>query len=132
MSFEMSFDRMDFYGMGEINVLPSAFSELDRRYEKAVAFRFTGSDTKSALVLIDGSLDLEMGKELGNILASKVAGQLSENEGWEVLISPPQVWEQEKLKTIPKATKELQFELRLADRTVLVPVLLFNGETVHV
>jgi len=132
MSFEMSFDRMDFYGLGIIDVLPSAFSDLDRSYQNAIAFRFIGSDTKAAFVLIADGLDIEMGKELGNILVSKIAGQLSEKEGWEVSISPPQVWGCEKLKTIPKASKELQFELRLADRTVMVPVLLFNGETVHV
>jgi hypothetical protein len=129
----MSFD---FYGLGEIKALdPGIVEEAHlplELYPVALAFRFTGSDTKAALVLLDQSIDLEMGKELGNVLTAKIAGQLSEKEGWKVELSPPQVWSQEKSGAFTHASEKLVFELRLKDRTVLVPVLLFTGDTIHV
>ncbi len=129
--FDLNFD---FYGLGQVQMSSEPLPEVTHSptYPTALAFRFEGSDTRSALVLLDESLEFEMGKELGNILISKIAGELSAREGWEVKISPPQLWKQDRLQAFTHASVKLNFEFKLKDRTVLVPVLLFSGETIHV
>ena len=131
MISEMNFD---FYGLGQVQKSSAPLPEvsLSPNYPTALAFRFEGSDTRSALVLLDASLELEMGKELGNILISKIAGELSAREGWEVKISPPQLWKQDRFQAFTQASEKLNFELKLQDRSVLIPVLLFSGDTIHV
>ncbi|MBC7691401.1 MAG: hypothetical protein H7222_06490 [Methylotenera sp.] len=62
---------------------------LDLKGRSGVSFNLYGDTTGLILFLFDEGLDGSTYTEMGNVLASRMANQLSLEQGWDVMISPP-------------------------------------------
>lgn len=88
--------NFDFYHLGKVELLRTEHSaDLPLQSPdfvapgKAIAFSLYG-DFRAVLVLwFPSELDQDIYTELGNLLASKVASQLSKDNQLELMISPP-------------------------------------------
>lgn len=88
--------RFSFYDQGEVTLqdslknTPEPVARLDSR--RGVGFRIYHLDNAPSAILIflfDANEDESMYTEMGNILASKLCQNLSEQEKSEMMISPP-------------------------------------------
>lgn len=93
-------ERIPFYHLGEVALSDSpepdaaAFADPDRR---CLGFQLQGDVSGVVAVLFDADQDLSTYSELGNLLASRIATELSRRVGLDVLISPPRPLGMERL-----------------------------------
>src|SRR4051794_39611054 len=80
-------DQFEFYHLGQVSQQPS-HAHLDEVC--AIAFYLSGDVEAIMILLFSKQLDSSLYSELGNILASQMATQLSNKSGMDLHISPPQ------------------------------------------
>lgn len=94
-------DRFSFYHLGEVELIPEESSEgniahsedlLAQMLESGsqlIGLSFSGDLRGLILICVDKSLDLSTYMEMANIIASRMATKLADEEDMDVLISPP-------------------------------------------
>jgi hypothetical protein len=91
--------EFDFYHLGQVSIheeiIPTDFSEM-----KAVGFSFQGDLRGLMVLLFDEGLDASAYTEMGNVLAARIATQLSKERGLEIMISPPSAMPRERLEQL--------------------------------
>ena len=95
-------DEFDFYGNGSITLEPSSLSlpplsENEVEGKMAAVIKVLGAEIVAMVLLFDEDLDSSMYSEVGNILASRLAGKLSQQADWKVEISAPAIWSAERV-----------------------------------
>jgi len=100
--------RFDFYHMGEVTLGSPAIEVQDHEDclegKNAVGFRLSGDGQIWMILLLDQALDSSIYQELGNIIASHTATQLSKRDSLSWMISAPQPVQNEQLKKILETT----------------------------
>lgn len=81
--------RFAFYNMGEVE-LQQETTPIDEDVS-AISYRMYGDVKSLLIVLFPKGLDLSLYAELGNVIASKIATQLSSDTSLDVMVSPPQI-----------------------------------------
>ncbi|MDR3608557.1 MAG: hypothetical protein P4M08_14430 [Oligoflexia bacterium] len=90
-------EKFPFYHLGEVAVAetPGAgliladAAEIEIADRSALGIRLQGDVRATLLVLIDEELDLSIYSEIANILASRLATELSANHDLDLMISAP-------------------------------------------
>ena len=103
-----------FYNMGTVEML-SADSAQTQAGEVSdfpepglsIGYQFVGELRGLILIMIPDGLNLSMYMELGNILASRIATYLSNEEGIDVMISPPKVMTEQNLQHFTRIESEV-------------------------
>lgn len=127
-----------FFDLGEVSLESERPTNLNLAHQQGIGFQFLGSSARSMLLLVDESFDLSMATEMGNIIASKLAGRLSQVEGWDVGISPPQVWPEAKvagaLGNLFKSDRIHLSKYVFSFKGNLIPIQIavFLGDEIHV
>ncbi|OFZ18365.1 MAG: hypothetical protein A2X94_12515 [Bdellovibrionales bacterium GWB1_55_8] len=87
-------EQFDFYHLGTVNLEPEHTHPISEKLPDdamAVAFQLSG-DVSAALVLhFEKGLDPSIYSEMGNVIASRVATNLSKMENLDILVSPPRL-----------------------------------------
>jgi chemotaxis protein CheY-P-specific phosphatase CheC len=97
-----------FYGLGEVTLSEerSAAPDFDFNDKTALAFTIFGDRKLSAVVVFDQGLDESMYTEMGNVIMSRAADNLSARLGYSVLISPPYRIDIDLLQSILASAKD--------------------------
>ena len=84
-------ESFEFYHLGNVEKqLPiSSVQSLELDGRSGVSFNLYGDTTGLIVFLFEEGLDVSTYTEMGNVLASRMATQLSIQQGWDVMISPP-------------------------------------------
>ncbi len=128
-------ENFSFYHLGEIALSDSKktrsalLDESDNR--AALAYTLRGDIQAAIVFLIEPGLDLSMYSEAGNIIASRLATQLAEKHGIDVVLSSPVRLERAQLALLVSATREITNKTYVhshAGKEVLLEALLFSSE----
>lgn len=128
----------DFYGQGVVSLDTTVSLNLSLDHQQGVGYQFLGSSARSVVILLDEDFDLSVASELGNVLAAKIAGNLSRLEGWDVGVSPPQIWTETQIRSrlshLFKNDRTVlsRYHFRFKENLIPVQVILFLGEEIHV
>jgi hypothetical protein len=101
-------EGFSFYHLGQVEPLPTS-GRLDHSpsiYPDSigVAYRIQGDLRGLFIIVLDKGLDVSIYSELGNILASRLASNLSSSEdGLEIMISPPHVLNHSQLERLMRS-----------------------------
>jgi len=123
-------ENFSFYHLGEIALrdrssLPATLPTDDRA---AMAYTLRGDIQAAVVLMLEPGLDLSMYSEAGNIIASRLATQLAEKHGIDVVLSAPVRLERAQLellaKTMPEFTEKTYVHSH-AGKEVLLDALLF-------
>lgn len=120
--------EFDFYHLGKVTQKPST---EDFKEYSAVAFQFYGEWNAILVLLFSKDLDLDLYAEMGNILASRIALQLNQEKGLDLMISPPQVIQEKTLeRMIQSANLVLHHSYAHLYQNSVIPVktLLFSTQ----
>jgi chemotaxis protein CheY-P-specific phosphatase CheC len=90
-------DQFEFYHLGQV-ALQSTNSSLEDA--NAIAFHIAGDMMAVVVLLFAKGLDSSIYSELGNILVSRLATQLNQKDGIDLMISPPQSLTENQLNQI--------------------------------
>ena len=122
----------EFYHLGKIasasNESPGHLSALfeDRCI---IGFHFYGTTRALLAFLFPQELDVSTYSEVGNVLASQVASQLSTQDGLDLLISPPEPLQANQLEKISRGSLPPIHKTYLhifGDHIIPLEVLLFT------
>lgn len=105
-------ERIPFYHLGEVALSDTREREaapLSDPDLRCVGFQLQGDISGLVAILFDAGLDLSTYTELGNLLASRIATELSQRVGVDVLISPPRSLSLDRLTRILESTEQPQF-----------------------
>lgn len=110
-------EKFDFYHLGTVAPAPdlgSIESELEIRPEQLlwesldedtkVAFTIRGDLSGVLVISFESGLDVSTYMEIGNIIASRTVTRLSDEEGMDLMISPPQLLSRRGLERLAQAS----------------------------
>ena len=85
---------LEFYHLGEVKLqhphsMPDSGSEVDFQESSVIGFQIFGESKATILFFFAKDLDVSVYSELGNLLTSQIANQVSRENHIDVLISPP-------------------------------------------
>jgi chemotaxis protein CheY-P-specific phosphatase CheC len=127
-------ENFSFYHLGEITLrdraqmqgeLPTALPNDDRA---ALAYTLRGDLQAAVVLMLEPDLDLSMYSEAGNIIASRLATQLAEKHGIDVVLSAPVRLERAQLELLATAMPEFTEKTYVhshAGKEILLDALLF-------
>jgi hypothetical protein len=78
----------EFYNLGQVSLTEST-QTFPTQDCTAIGFRLYGDVTALLILLFPLGLDVSLYSEMGNILASRIANQLTSHNKMEVMVSPP-------------------------------------------
>jgi len=97
-------EKIELYHLGPVTIEKTASASLANELNASdffpLCFSFHGDQRGLLLLLLDRHLDLSLYSELGNLLASAIATELSNQNGIDVMISPPYSLNESRLKEI--------------------------------
>jgi chemotaxis protein CheY-P-specific phosphatase CheC len=124
-------ETFSFYHLGQIALRDSGKAKaalLDPNDDRAaLAYTLRGDIQAAVVLLLEPGLDVSMYSEAGNIIASKLATQLAEKHGIDVVLSPPTRLERSQLQLLASATPEIAEKTYVhshAGKEVLLEALL--------
>lgn len=130
-------ENISFYHLGEIALRDSvkpqktALNSSDDR--AALAYTLRGDIQAAVVLLIEPGLDLSMYSEAGNIIASRLATELADKHGIDVVLSPPTRLERSQLQLLASTTPEIAEKTYVhtyAGKDVLLETLLLKWRLV--
>jgi hypothetical protein len=123
-----------FYHLGEIASRESKKApELQPQnmfddHRAALAYTLRGDLQAAVVLMIEPGLDLSMYSEAGNIIASRLATQLAEKHGIDVILSPPARLQRAQLELLAKAASDVAEKTYVhihAGKEILLEALIF-------
>lgn len=104
---------------------------------QAILCGFVGSTrVRSLVLLVDEDLDESLFSEIANILASRAAGALAREEGWEVSPTPParldaKAWDERRRALLEGAHGRFHYVLQQGAYLIPLEVILIEGAKAH-
>jgi hypothetical protein len=125
-------ENFPFYHLGTVEAQKAEGSDVEWTFDAdqtAVSYRFHGDSEGMLVVVFDQGLDESTYLEMGNVIAAKLATNLSKAQGWDVMISPPEKLKSAQLQALlPRVPQKIiRNYLHLHQgRSILVSTLLFQ------
>jgi len=119
--------EFSFYHLGSVEMrsqreFTETNAELILEDLNAVAFSFQGDFRGVLIILVEKGLDVSIYSELGNILASRLATELT-HDGYDVMITPPRLLQAPQLeRLIQTPQKKIHGKYQHLYQNTTVPV----------
>lgn len=96
--------HFEFYHLGKVTQQSSPCEFQDKC---SVLFRIYGDIQAWIILVFESDLDFSVYSELGNLLVSQIANQLSSRNGLDVMITPPQLLREDQAIKITENSPQL-------------------------
>ncbi len=125
-------EQIQLYHLGPVTIEKNASavapSELSATDYFPLCFSFHGDQRGLLLLLLDRNLDLSLYSELGNLLASAIATELSNQNGIDVMISPPYSLNESRLRELLAANDSKLIRRTYLHQSVRVEAFILPSE----